>query len=193
MLLYIQVVDSVGRIIRVFPRRTNATPTDSLAIVGRCPDMFDEADEVHVSVSFSWDIPLAEKLAKDWERVAPVKIGGPAFKDSGSEFVSGRYVREGYVITSRGCPNSCWFCEAWKNEGRTMRELTISEGWNLLDNNIFACSREHQQSVYEMLARQGRKPRFTGGLEAARMRNIVGLWISLKRRPLYLGFTRVIS
>lgn len=44
------------KIIRVFPRRTNATPIDDLAYIGR-PDMFAEADEVHISVSFSWDLP----------------------------------------------------------------------------------------------------------------------------------------
>lgn len=49
------------RIIRVFPRRTHATPRDALALA-YCgpPDLFAEADEVHVSVTFSWDKPLAE-------------------------------------------------------------------------------------------------------------------------------------
>ena len=34
------------------------------------PSFFDEADEVHVSVTFTWDIPIAEWLAKQWEPVA---------------------------------------------------------------------------------------------------------------------------
>jgi hypothetical protein len=54
------------RIIRVFPRRTKATPVDDLVRIGTGPDLFDEADEVHVSVTFTWDLPLAEKLAKAW-------------------------------------------------------------------------------------------------------------------------------
>lgn len=58
------------KIIRVFPRRTKATPDDELACVGP-PDLFAEADEVHVSVSFTWDKPRAEQLAKEWERIAP--------------------------------------------------------------------------------------------------------------------------
>jgi hypothetical protein len=62
------------RVIRVFPRRTNATPIDDLAAVGRGPELFDEADEVHISVAFTWDKPAAERLAKEWEHVAPVKI-----------------------------------------------------------------------------------------------------------------------
>ena len=177
----------MGRIIRVFPRRTKATPTDDLAIVDRLPQLFDEADEVHVSVSFSWDIPKAEKLAREWKMVAPVKVGGPAYKDPGGEFVPGRYVKEGYTITSRGCPNNCWFCKAWQNEGRTVRELEIHDGWNLLDNNIFACSKEHQTAVYEMLLRQPEKPRFTGGLEAARMTAWNAEWLA-KLKPDYSYF-----
>jgi len=65
------------RIIRVFPRKTNATPTDSLSYIGG-PTIFAEADEVHISVSFSWDLPEAERLEKEWRHIAPVKIGGPA-------------------------------------------------------------------------------------------------------------------
>lgn len=60
------------RLIRVFPRRTKATPTDALARFGP-PDLFDEADEVHVSVTFTWDKPKAEQLADQWAHVAPVK------------------------------------------------------------------------------------------------------------------------
>lgn len=175
------------KIIRVFPRKTNATPDDDLAIIGRMPQLFDEADEVHISVAFTWDIPQAEKLAREWERVAPVKVGGPAYKATGGEFVPGRYVKQGYTITSRGCPNKCWFCQAWKNEGNMVRELEIHDGWNLLDNNILACSREHQTAVYEMLLRQQRKPRFTGGLEAARMTTWNAEWLA-KLKPDYSYF-----
>jgi hypothetical protein len=62
------------KIARVFPRRTNATPTDEMAYIG-LPDMFTQADEVHVSVAFSWDLPEAERLEKEWRHIAPVKIG----------------------------------------------------------------------------------------------------------------------
>lgn len=41
------------RIIRVFPRRTNATPDDELVRVRETPSLFDEADEVHISVAFT--------------------------------------------------------------------------------------------------------------------------------------------
>lgn len=158
------------RIIRVFPRRTNATPADALVRIGCAPTLFDEADEVHISVTFTWDMPLAEKLARAWAPVAPVQIGGPACGDAGGEFVPGRYVKEGYVITSRGCPNSCWFCDVPRREGG-LRELEVQEGYNLLDSNLLACSRQHIESVMAMLRRNKKRGpvEFTGGLEAKRL------------------------
>lgn len=158
------------RIIRVFPRRTNATPDDDMTIVGRGPSLFDidRVDEVHVSVTFDWDIELGEKLAEQWGQVAPTRIGGPAMKDFGGEFVPGLYLKQGYLITSCGCPNRCWFCRAWKTEGNQVRELEIKEGWNILDNNLLATSRMHQKAVFAMLSRQVHRPMFTGGFEAAR-------------------------
>ncbi len=59
------------RLIRVFPRRTKATPTDELVRIATGPGWFDEADEIHISVAFSWDLPAAERLEKEWRHVAP--------------------------------------------------------------------------------------------------------------------------
>ena len=50
------------RIVRVFPRRTSATPTDDLAFVGDPPLFLPEADEVHVSCTFTWDRAEARRL-----------------------------------------------------------------------------------------------------------------------------------
>lgn len=163
------------RVIRVFPRRTAATPVDDLVRVGEPPGLFDEADEVHVSVAFTWDLPAAERLAKLWAPVAPVKVGGPATGMRGEAFTPGMYVKHGYVITSRGCPNRCWFCTVPKREGRVVREYPIHDGWNVLDDNILACSRPHVEAVFAMLRRQkakrqGIEVHFTGGLEAARLK-----------------------
>jgi hypothetical protein len=79
------------------------------------------------------------------------------------------YLKEGYVITSRGCPNRCWFCSVWRREGEALRELPITDGWNILDDNLLACSDTHIRAVFAMLAKQKRRPFFTGGLEAARL------------------------
>lgn len=158
------------RIIRVFPRRTAATPDDELVRIATTPGLFDEADEVHVSVTFTWDLAAAEKLVKAWEPVAPVRIGGPATGEAGGDFTPGMYVKAGYVLTSRGCPNTCWFCSVPKREG-PLRELPITEGWNVLDDNLLACSDDHVRRVFVMLHGQKSNGRiqFTGGLEAARL------------------------
>lgn len=153
------------RLARVFPRRTNATPTDCDAYVGGPHLMMPHYDEVHISVAFSWDVTEARRLADEWSRIAPVSLGGPAMASPSGDFVPGRYVRNGYVITSRGCPNRCWFCDVWKREGG-IAELPIRDGWNVLDSNLLACSEKHVRAVFAMLARQKRKPVFSGGLEA---------------------------
>lgn len=82
------------------------------------------------------------------------------------------YVKRGYVLTSRGCPNRCWFCSVWRREGAEVRELPITEGWNVLDDNLLACSDGHVRKVFAMLKEQKRFGRveFTGGLEAARLK-----------------------
>ena len=151
-------------IARVFPRKTKATPDDALAFFD-VPGLFPPVvDEVHVSVAFTWDIPKAERLAYQWEKVAPVKLGGPAFGNPSGEFVPGRYVKPGYTITSRGCPNRCWFCSVWKREPKLI-ELPIHPGHNVLDDNLLACSDAHVNAVFDMLKTQ-RGVEFTGGLEA---------------------------
>jgi hypothetical protein len=154
------------KIIRVFPRRTNATPDDENVRINVEPSLFDEADEIHISVTFTYDIPRAEYLAKQWKPVAPVKVGGPAFNEHGGDFVPGMYMKRGYVITSRGCPNRCWFCSVPKREGYQLRELPITDGWIITDDNLLACSPEHIAAVFEMLKRQPYRPQFVGGLEA---------------------------
>ena len=153
------------KVLRVFPRKTNATPDDKNVIINRMPTLFDEADQIHVSVAFTWDIPRAEELAYMWQSVAPTSIGGPAFNERGEEFEPGMYLKQGYTITSRGCPNKCWFCSVWKRESG-VRELKINSGYNLMDDNILACSDQHIKAVFEMLKLQKHPIAFTGGLEA---------------------------
>lgn len=156
------------KIIRVFPRRTKATPTDDLVRINCGPELWDECDEVHISVAFTWDMDRAEWLAEQWRHVAPVKIGGPATGERSGDFVPGMYIKPGYVITSRGCPNNCWFCAVPKREGG-IRELPITQGWNVLDDNILACSYDHIIDVFKMLIKQKHPIEFTGGLEASRL------------------------
>jgi hypothetical protein len=153
---------------RVFARRTKATPTDALVFFDEPPLDPPEVNEVHVSVTFTWDVPRAVRLARAWERIAPVKIGGPGVGTRGGQFTPGMYLKPGYVITSRGCPNRCWFCQVWRREDGLL-ELPITDGWNVLDDNLLACSVDHFAAVCDMLRKYRGRVRFTGGLEAARV------------------------
>jgi hypothetical protein len=174
--------DKTTRLIRVFPRRTKATPDDDLVRFA-APNLFDEADEVHVDVTFTADKSCGERLAEYWKPVAPVKVGGVAYGDPGQEFVPGRYIKQGYTFTSRGCPRRCWFCSVWKRDP-IPRLLPIQEGWNVLDDNLLACPEPHVRAVFAMLGRQKRRIEFTGGLEARALEDYqVGLLANLKPRP----------
>jgi hypothetical protein len=63
------------KIIRVFPRRTRATPVGEDVYVG-LPHMWTEADQVDISVTFDKDVEVAERLAREWLCVtANVSIG----------------------------------------------------------------------------------------------------------------------
>jgi len=175
----------MNNLIRVFPRRTKATPDDPLAYVGS-PDLYAEhaeADEVHVSVTFSYDKLIAERLAEEWSRIAPVKIGGVAYGDDSLEFIPGRYIKPGYTITSRGCPRRCWFCGVWKKWPEA-NPLPIYDGWNVLDDNLLACPEWHVRAVFDMLKRQKQRIEFTGGLEALALQDYqVELLASLSPKP----------
>jgi len=159
------------RIARVFPRKTSATPNDDLCFFGPPPLLtMPEIDEVHISVTWTYDKSKAEELAFQWESAGvPVKVGGPAYDDPGEEFEPGMYLKQGYTITSRGCNNKCWFCMASKREG-SLREIEIKDGWNILDNNLLQCSEAHINAVFDMLSRQPNRPEFTGGLEAKELK-----------------------
>lgn len=85
------------RIARVFPRKTKATPDDELCFFGG-PPLLDlpEIDRVEISVTFTYDKKAAEDLAYQWEVVGvPVKVGGPAYNDSGGNFEPGKYLKYG--------------------------------------------------------------------------------------------------
>lgn len=81
-----------GNIVRVFPRRTSATPDDPLAFSGPPPKGgVGEVDEIHISVAFTYDMEKAERLAEQWSSTGLlVRLGGPAFNTPGGEFVPGR-------------------------------------------------------------------------------------------------------
>jgi len=173
-----------------FPGKTKLTPDDANVVINRGPGLFDEADEIHVSVLFKHDVSRGHYLAHQWEKAAPVKLGGVAFDEPGGDFVPGLYVKHGAVITSRGCHNRCWFCSVWRREGQ-VRELPITEGWNVLDDNLLACREQHIRDVFSMLEIQKRYHRvqFTGGFEARLLKDWhIDLLLKVKPEQMFYAY-----
>ena len=160
------------------------TPQDALAFVGDPPlwrPAADDIDEVHVSVTFTWDRAEGYRLAAAWGlHYAVVKIGGPAIGGHVGEFVPGRYLRKGVTITTRGCDSRCEHCLVPKREGR-FRQIAIQPGNVIQDNNILACETYHWRAVCEMLEKQ-HGIEFTGGLEARRLDDMHIKWFGAHRR-----------
>lgn len=151
--------------IRVFPRRTKWTPDDELVFVGDPPLFRPSNMPVRISVTFTWDIEEGRRLLKAWTPFyRDVLLGGPAFGDPSESFIPGLFIKNGVIITSRGCPWRCPWCFVPKREG-FIRELEIREGWIVQDNNLLACSKRHQECVFEMLAKQRYPIEFAGGLD----------------------------
>ncbi len=158
--------------IRVFPMRTNWTPSDDAVFIGSPPTLsdrfaaLDRSSPVMVSVVFDWHKQRAEQVAADWRMsgFSDVRVGGPAYDDAGGEFTPGMFLKDGCTITSRGCPKKCGWCSVPKREG-AIRELTIKPGYIVQDNNLLACSEKHLRAVFEMLKQQGRAISFNGGLD----------------------------
>lgn len=155
------------RVIRVFAKKTKMTPQDEYVFF-EPPGLFvPDHDEVHISCTFTWDKPKAEQLYEAWYGKCPVKLGGPAYDDPGETFTAGIYIKRGITFTSRGCPNNCKFCHVPRREGK-IRELPVTPGNIIQDNNLLACSKYHREKVYQML-RQQSNIEMRGGLEVARL------------------------
>jgi len=140
------------------------TPRDDYAFVGDPPLLRPDADLVHVSCTFTWDIPEARRLQCSWGQYYPVVLGGCACGYAGGQFIPGMYVRHGVTFTSRGCNNHCPWCLVPQREGK-IREMNIVPGNIVQDNNLLQCNRQHIANVFDMLRTQG-AIQFSGGLDA---------------------------
>lgn len=163
------------KILRVFNKKTQYTPTDPLVYIAngllQVPmlALFPEFDEIHISSIFTWDKNFCKRLKEQFEHFTdkPVLLGGPAFETFAEDFMPGVYVKDGIVFTSRGCNNTCPWCIVPKIEGK-LKELPIYNGNIIQDNNFMQTSKKHKEKVFEMLRRQ-KGICFKGGLEADRI------------------------
>lgn len=190
------------KIARVFPRKTNMTPCDPDVYFGP-PDLFTtEYDEIHISVTFTWDLEAGDYLKQCWESRGKTLIGGPAtWNNKTGNFVSGRYLKTGVTITSRGCPNNCPWCFVPKREGK-IKELPIVAGNIIQDNNLLACSKSHISKVFSMLKTQ-KHIDFSGGLDAdlitddivdqLRGLNIYQLWLAYDHAGRRLSLIKAVN
>jgi len=151
----------------------------------RIPDLFTPAyDEVHISVTFTWDLEKLPFFVDQWQKVAPVKIGGPAVDGEGGEFEPGMYLRPGVTVTSRGCPSRCPWCFV----KTPLRELEIEPGNNIIDNNLLACSNSHLDKVFSMLSHE-KDIIFSGGLDVSRITDKIALRLrGLRLKRLYIAY-----
>lgn len=164
------------QIIRVFPRRTKLTPTDAFAFVGD-PPLIDrpDADEVHISVPFTWDIAEGDRLVAAWGcYYKMVRIGGPAFNSKPNGFVPGMYIKSGVTFTTHGCNNNCPWCLVPAREGRLSEIIDFCPGYIIQDNNLLQANRDHVRRVFDMLNVQRKATVFSGGLQSS----LVSDWVA---------------
>jgi hypothetical protein len=152
-----------------------------MAFVGDPPLIRPEADEVHVSVTFTWDISEGQRLQKAWAQHYPiVKIGGPAFGQVSGVFQPGVYTKPGVTFTTRGCDNCCPWCLVQAREGRMVEIANFAPGYIIQDNNLLQAKRQHIGRVFEMLRIQPRAAVFAGGLQAS----LVNDWFAEQLRAI---------
>lgn len=167
------------------------TPTDPYAFVGDPPLGLwrPEADEVHVSVTFTWDIEKGQRLAEAWGQYYEiVRLGGPAFGDCSSDFIPGRYLHHGVTFTTRGCNNRCPWCLVPEREGQLKEIENFAPGYVIQDNNILQATRSHLINVGSMLNTQRRAAIFSGGIQTSLVDNWVADWFhNLRINSIFLA------
>ncbi len=150
----------------MFPTRTNLTPADDMVFYGDPPMMRPDADEVHVSCTFTWDKAKAERLKLAWGQYYPiVAIGGPAFGHISHDFQPGMYLKEGVTFTTRGCNNNCPWCLVPGREGKLYQYPSFPAGFTIQDNNLLQSDSAHLDKVFAMLKTQP-PALFSGGIDA---------------------------
>jgi hypothetical protein len=180
------------KIIRVFPTKTSHTPDDELVFFGPPPFEFliPEANEVHVSVTFTWDREEGEKLFGMWQDIFPgrTKLGGPAFNSPNDDFVPGMYLKQGVTRSTKGCFRKCDFCMVPEREGKFKLLNKFYPGHIVQDNNLIGAPMKHLIKVFEMLEKQSRVT-FSGGIDVRIMtQEKADLFKKLKIETIFMAY-----
>lgn len=167
------------------------TPDDPMSFVGDPPFGLwrPDADEVHVSVTFTWDINEGRRLCDAWSNYYDiVRLGGPALGDCSNGFVPGRYIKTGVTFTTRGCNNLCPWCLVPQRESLLREIRNFAPGHIIQDNNILQASKQHLQEVADMLHTQSRAAIFSGGIQASLVDDWVAAWFEgLRIKEIFLA------
>ena len=139
-----------------------------MVFIGDPPLFRPDADEVHVSVTFTWDMPKGEQLAAAWSQYySNVKLGGVAYGLVIGDFIPGLYVKHGVTFTTRGCKNRCNWCLVPSYEGDFIEISNFPPGWIIADNNLLQASHSHIERVFDMLRSQPKAAIFSGGIQSS--------------------------
>jgi hypothetical protein len=147
-------------------------PGDDSRLFARHDPPAADVEAIHVSVTFTWDLDRARRLAAAWSALYPdaaLLIGGPAFHSPCDTFTPGMYVKAGITYTSRGCDGRCPWCQVRDIEGAHRVIEDFAPGWVVADNDFLGCPWAHRKRVYEMLRSQPKGVQFRGGLTASKL------------------------
>lgn len=121
---------------------------------------------LYISALFTWDVPAIIKVARWFSWSAQIEIGGPAatlmadhiYQNTGimpHKGLDSRFDRQPglyfYAFTHRGCPKSCPNCAVPILEPEFFEYQDFDVANVIGDNNILACSRDHQEKVIEKI------------------------------------------
>lgn len=121
------------------------------------------ADDVFLSVVFTWDLPLAYQRAVWYNTLGKrVHAGGPAVTlipeylagvaEMGRKLPGALQLHNPYATrTSTGCPRGCLFCAVPRIEGDLVELTNWPVNPVVIDNNLLACSQAHFDRVVDRL------------------------------------------
>lgn len=169
-----------------------------------------QIDKVCISCVFSQNRSRALGIAKMFEGICEVEIGGYGVNDNQLPH-SIEHIMPDYSLypncdfsmgyTSRGCIRKCPFCIVWRKEGPMRDHASIGEFWNpkykklvLLDNNFLASPKWKENIEFLLIHQipvtfcQGLDIRLINDENASWLRMVDSRTMSFKSKMYYFAF-----